>query len=213
VDNRPQPAQVVDLSSLQSAESTLLAGLSAVTDALSQIDWLVECAPVTSPSPRLVTPAVRERMLFDAKGVTWPFVAAFDALPIDDDTLPAVLIRHAWQPAMAAMSLAEWVRVLKPGGSLIALSANPWHPLVWRLLGCEAFRWPSWPHFVWAHSHPELKLKLNPFHRGARRWPGLSPVLVLVAQKQRRAAPVRPFKRRAVAVQPARALLTQCRAA
>lgn len=204
---------LVDFSSLQPVESALLAGMSAITDALARVDWLVECAPVTSPSPQLSSPVQRERVLFSQHRFIWPFVSAFDALPVDTDSVPLVVIRHAWQPGLAGFALAEWVRVLKPGGTLIALSANPWHPKVWPLVKRQTLKLPSWPHFLWANSHPEMKLSLNPFCRADRRWPRLSPVLVVVGQKRSPVAPIRPMTRRSLSVKQAPAMLTQCRAA
>ena len=204
---------LINFSSLQPVESALLANMPAISEALARVDGLVECAPVTSPSPKLSDSIKRERVLFTRDKVVWPFEAAMDALPINSDSVPAVMIRHAWQPGMASFSMTEWVRVLKPGGIWVALSANPWHPAVWSLLGRQTWRLPSWPHFLWGNSHPDLKWDLNPFRIGQRRWPTLSPVLAVVGRKRNRVAPLPSTRTRSIAVEQAPAMLTQCRAA
>ncbi len=195
-------------AALQAAESRLVA---AAFGNDVQPDWVLEMSPVTSPSPGLDFP--RCRILLNEAGCCWPFHARPDELPLDDESVPAVLLRHVWQPGMAADALAGTIRLLKPGGLLVSVSANPWHPSAWFELGHSAMWLPSWPHFQLLHSR--YRLQLNQPARALWRGlvPGVSPLLVLVARKPRRPATVRRLRfNRPVAVGPAGAM-SQCRAA
>jgi len=202
-----------DFSVLQTTETRCLSRLQSVQKALERVDWFVELAPVISPSPKVPSKAKRVRILFDHQRVVWPFEAAPDALPLDAGSIPAILIRHAWQPGPMRLDLHQWVQALKPGGSLIAVSANPWHLQTWRWLGMETFRLPSWPHFIWANTHPELKLELNPFLNFKAKQVRLSPLLVVVAQKRSPVAPIALDSRSKFRPQKASAQMAQCRAA
>jgi hypothetical protein len=83
---------IAGFASLQSAENRLVA--AALADA--RPPWLLELAPVSGPSPAVALDRVR--VLFDRDGVVWPFRSDLDAWPLDSDSVPAALVRHAWQP-------------------------------------------------------------------------------------------------------------------
>src|SRR5699024_1694763 len=101
-------------------------------------NWILEVAPTASASPR--TGLRRRRVLVDAHTCCWPFRARLDCWPLEDDSVPAVLLRHVWQPAICGDLLEEAARVLRPGGALVSVSANPWHRLAWRELGRTALK-------------------------------------------------------------------------
>lgn len=107
----------------------------------AEIDWLVEMAPLSSPSPALSTP--RLRMLLDASGWRWPVRADVCPLPFCNDTLPAVMLRYLVRPGVDDELLTEIHRCLVPGGALILVSANPWHPRCWREAGRTSLRMPG----------------------------------------------------------------------
>lgn len=192
---------------LQSAENRLVGALAAEM----QADWLLEIAPVTSPSPSVGLR--RSRVLFNATGCCWPFLGALDALPLDSESVPSLLLRHAWQPGASIDPLEEALRVLRPGGWLISVSANPWHPAAWRELGRGALWLPSWPHFQLLHARRQLELEVpgRAFWRGLV--PGLSPALVLLARKPQRPARVLPMKFSRPRFAGAHTAVAQCRAA
>ncbi len=192
---------------LQSAENRLVGALAPEM----QADWLLEIAPVTSPSPSVGLR--RARVLFNVAGCCWPFRGALDALPLDSESVPALLLRHAWQPGASADPLEEALRVLRPGGWLISVSANPWHPAAWRELGRGALWLPSWPHFQLLHARRQLELAVpgRAFWRGLV--PGLSPALVLLARKPKRPARVLPMKFSRPRFAGAPTAVAQCRAA
>lgn len=202
-----------DFSNLQAVEARLLSQLTTPIQALNRVEWFVEVAPVTSPSPSLNVTAKRHRVLFDHAGLVWPFRASTDALPFDTGSVPALLVRHAWQPHQQFFPVDQWARVLKPGGVLVSVSANPWHPSVWRVMGKQSWRLPSWPHFLLAHSHPDIQLEINPLAQWWGVVPKLSPLLVLVGQKRCEIAPIRPERRSRLALKQAPAVMAQCRAA
>ena len=170
---------------LQTVENRLVAPL---VDDINPT-WVLEIAPVTSSSPALG--CERERLLADAGGISWPFSAAIDALPLDADSVPLVLVRHLWQPGFDADPLADIVRVLKPGGTLISVTANPWHRKSWQVLGRDALWLPSWPRWQLLHARGELESCMKSSLRWKSLVPGVSPVLILVAQKPRRPATVK----------------------
>lgn len=192
---------------LQTAESRLLA--AALVDQSPQ--WLLEIAPVGGPSPALESP--RSRLLFDDHRLCWPFAARLDALPLDTDSVPAVLLRHTWQPGVDCDPLSEALRVLRPGGLLISISANPWHQQAWQELGRAALRLPSWPHLQLLHVRHSLKLSVPSPVRWRGLVPGLSPLLGLVSHKPSRPARVKPLKFRQPQLAPGRAAVSLCRAA
>ncbi|AKS42242.1 class I SAM-dependent methyltransferase [Wenzhouxiangella marina] len=176
-----------------------------------QPDWVLELAPLSSSSPALPRP--RERLLFDETGIHWPFNARLDALPLDSDSVPAVLLRHLWQPGAPEGGLDEAVRVLRPGGCLISVSANPWHLQAWREIGAAALQLPSWPHWQLQHLRAELEWAMP---NSARWWPllpGGSSLLVIVARKPRRPARVRRLSPNRPRLAAANAAMTRTRAA
>ena len=201
------PMSLSGFAALQSVENLL------VPAALADIrgDWLLEVAPLTGPSPAL--DQHRVRMLFDSQGICWPFRARMDEWPLDDESVEAVLVRHVWQPGVAASPMEEILRVLKPGGLMVSVSANPWHRLAWRELGRNALRLPSWPHLQMLHVRHALKLSTPAVSQWRGLVPGVSPVLVLIARKAERPARIDPvrFARPKVAVGALPA--SQCRAA
>ena len=212
-DHSTASEKSIDFSAMQAVESRWLASLESVTYALSRVDWFIEVSPLMSPSPSVQTKATRQRVLFDHEKLVWPFVASLDALPLDSNSVPAVLIRHAWHPKGPGWALEPWLRVLKPGGWLIALSANPWHPSTWGWQGRQTFALPSWPHFVWAHTHPDLTLDTHPFLTWARRRPRFGPLLTLVGRKNSAIAPIKRHVRSKHVVSQSPAPVAQCRAA
>ncbi len=194
-------------AALQAAENRLIAA------AFGELrpEWVLEMAPATSPSPRLDLP--RSRIMLNDAGCCWPFRARPDELPLDSESVPAVLLRHVWQPGIGADPLAEILRLLKPGGLLVSVSANPWHLAAWGELGRSAMWLPSWPHFQLLHSRHRLQLNL-PVHAVWRGLvPGWSPILVLSASKPQRPATVRRMKFTRPAVAGPVGAVSQCRAA
>ena len=179
-------------SQLQSAESRLVA--AALADERAgrdpgwnrRPDWLLELAPVSGPSPAMPIGVARHRVLFDREGIVWPYRARLDEWPLDSESVPAVMLRHVWQPGLQGDPLSEALRVLRPGGWLISVSANPWHRRAWQVLGRQALMLPSWPRWQWQHARHELELSAP----AAAQWrglvPGLSPVLLLLARKPQR---------------------------
>ena len=198
---------IAGFTSLQSAENTLVP--AAFGDSLPE--WLLEIAPVSAPSPALGM--ARSRLLFDDESACWPFCCRLDELPLDDDSVPAVLLRHVWQPAVSADPLDEVLRVLKPGGVLVSVSANPWHRRAWQELGKSALRLPSWPHFQVLHARHSLSLGVPSAGQWRGLVPGLTPVLVLVARKPQRPARVEPLKFRRPQLATGSAPVSLCRAA
>lgn len=175
------------------------------------VDWVLECAPASSPSPALDVP--RHRMLMGGHDWIWPCRAACDGLPFGSETLPAILIRHLFWHDFGPALLADAVRCLKPGGLLVSVSANPWHVQSWRELGRDAMHLPAWPRLLMQHARHRL-LFLAP--RG-QRWrgfvPGIHPLLVVVARKPPRTAPVRRLRLARDVAPNSRAVPTSCRAA
>ncbi|TVQ28767.1 MAG: hypothetical protein EA370_16105 [Wenzhouxiangella sp.] len=198
---------IAGFTSLQSAENALVP--AALGDPLPE--WLLEIAPVTAPSPALDVD--RSRLLFDRDAACWPFRCRLDELPLDDDAVPAVLLRHVWQPGLSVDPLDEVLRVLKPGGLLVSVSANPWHRRAWQELGRSALRLPSWPHFQVLHARHSLSLSVPSAGRWRGLVPGLTSVLVLVAHKPRRPARVEPIKFRRPQLATGSAQVSLCRAA
>ena len=192
---------------LQSTESRLIGALVAAERA----EWALEIAPATSPSPELNLPRVR--IMFNSAHCCWPFLAPLDALPLDDESVPAIILRHAWQPERPCDLLTDALRVLKPGGWIVSISANPWHPAAWRELRQKALWLPSWPQFQVLHARHSLCLATP----GRNVWqglvPGLTPILALLARKPSRPARIRPvrFARPRLSAMPSPA--THCRAA
>ena len=177
------------------------------------VDWLLELAPVGSPSPALKAP--RHRMLLDGNGQwCFPCRAPASQLPLDDESLPAVLMRHLFQPGVPADLLEEVLRCLKPGGLLVSVSANPWHRASWRELGRNTLQLPAWPKLLLRHARYNLQLQIPRRRQWRGLLPGLSPVLVVVARKPPRAAPVRKLEfSKADKVRGRVAAASQCRAA
>lgn len=192
---------------LQRAENALLPELLAGVG----IDWLVEMAPVTSPSPALTVP--RHRVLLDSGGWCYPFRAPVGQLPFEDEALPAVLVRHLFQPGVGAGLLDEVLRCLAAGGVLVSVSANPWHPQCWRELGSGALHLPAWPKLLFRHARHPLKLQIPRRQQWRGLMPGLSPVLVVVARKPPRPTRVEKLKFRQPAGRGQVAGVSQCEAA
>jgi SAM-dependent methyltransferase len=174
-------------------------------------NWILEVAPTASASPQIALQ--RSRVLVDAESCCWPFRAELEAWPLDDDSVPALLMRHVWQPAIRGDLLGEAARVLRPGGVLVSVSANPWHRLAWRELGRSALRLPSWPQFQWMHSRCHLSLSISANVQVRGLVPGLVPVLVVVARKPAQAARIEPIRFRRPQVAGGSAVPSQCRAA
>jgi len=174
-------------------------------------DWILEVAPTASASPQV--DLCRSRVLVDAESCCWPFRAELEAWPLDDDCVPGLLLRHVWQPAIRGDLLGEAARVLKPGGVLVSVSANPWHRLAWRELGRDALRLPSWPQFQWMHARCSLTLSVSASLQLRGLVPGLVPVLVLVARKPAVPARIEPFRFRQPRVAGGAALPSHYRAA
>lgn len=173
--------------------------------------WLLEVAPLIGPSPSF--DQERVRILFDTQGISWPFRARMDEWPLDDESVDAILVRHIWQPGLAADPMKEILRILKPGGRIVSVSANPWHRLAWRELGRAALRLPSWPHLQMLHVRHALRLSTPAVSQWRGLVPGVSPVLVLIARKAERPARIDPVRfnkpRIAVGAMP----VSHCRAA
>lgn len=191
---------------LQSAENALIPAL--VADA--GVARLVELAPLASPSPRV--PVSRERILFHEGQWHYPFRAPALELPFADGTLPAILVRHLFQPDVPRGVFAEILRCLQPGGLLLSVSANPWHSAAWREVGRGALRLPSWPLLLVSHARQDLELQIpRTYWRGLL--PGLAPVLVIAGRKPPRPIDVRPVKFSRRVPDGATAVPSQCRAA
>lgn len=173
--------------------------------------WLLEMAPTASASPEL--DIERCRILVDGRQCRWPFLAGLEELPLEDDSVPAVLLRHVWQPAVECDPVDEVVRVLKPGGVLISVSANPWHRLAWSELGRAALRLPSWPHFQLLHARRGLELAVPAASQVRGFVPGLAPVLVLIARKPAEPARIEPLRFRQPRGVPGSPAVTHYRAA
>ena len=175
------------------------------------VDWMVECAPTASPSPAIGVP--RHRMLLDAGQWVWPCRLPAEMLPFANEALPAILLRHLFWLQSGPALLEESVRCLKPGGLLVSISANPWHRCSWRELGKDAFRLPAWPRFLMQHARHQLWLQ----YPAGQQWqgfiPGVAPLLVVVARKPPRAAPVKKLRLQRVPRTAPRAIPTSCRAA
>lgn len=192
---------------LQARESVLVAaGLNGVS-----APWLLEIAPTASASPEVAMD--RCRVLIDANSSRWPFRAPLDAWPLEDRSVPVIVLRHVWQPGIGADLLDEALRVLKPRGVLVSVTANPWHHLAWRELGREALRLPSWPHFQILHARRGFSLATPMASQVSGFVPGLSAVLVLVARKPAEPARIEPLRYAQPRVAPSGAVATQCRAA
>ncbi|MCA1778350.1 MAG: class I SAM-dependent methyltransferase [Xanthomonadaceae bacterium] len=192
---------------LQRAENSLMAGL---VDTVG-VDWILELAPVHSPSPIIHVP--RHRMLLGEDGWVWPFRCLPAELPFADEDLPAIMIRHMfWLPTGTSI-LRDALRCLKPGGLLISVSANPWHRLSWNELGRAAFRLPAWPRFLMQHAGLGLQLQIPVRYHWTGVLPGVSPVLMVVARKPARAIRIRrpDFSRKHISIGTAPA--SGCRAA
>lgn len=189
---------------LQNAENALVPEVLAGAG----VDWVLECAPAAGPSPRHGVP--RHRMLLAGAEWIWPCRLPADHLPFADETLPAVMIRHLfWLPQGPAL-LEESIRCLKPGGLLLSVSANPWHRGSWRELGRDALHLPAWPRFLMQHSRHRLQLQIP----ARERWRGfVSPLLLIVARKPPRAAPVTRLRYPARVQPMTGALTSSCRAA
>ncbi|MCH8478972.1 MAG: hypothetical protein LAT56_13670 [Wenzhouxiangella sp.] len=198
---------IAGFTSLQTVENALVP--AALGESLPE--WLLEIAPVSAPSPALTLR--RSRLLFDGSSACWPFRCRLDALPMDSDSVPAGLLRHVWQPGVLADPLDEVLRILKPGGLLVSVSANPWHHRAWRELGRSALRLPSWPHLQVLHARHALQLTVPSAGQWRGMVPGLTPVLVLVARKPRRPARVQPLRFRRPQLATGSAPVSLCRAA
>jgi hypothetical protein len=203
---------IADFSVWQVRESQMLNEHAVVVPALNQVPWFVELAPITSPAPELRTTSIRQRVLFDESQIRWPLRASAHALPFDEGSVPALMVRYAWQAHHMPLSLSECFRVLKPGGWWIGVSANPWHIKTWQVAGQKAVRLPSWPQLLW--SHQALNLSLEGSGMPWRAWGcGFSPILVVVARKPSAVAPIRQTMRRDFRVQPLPGVVAQCEAA
>ncbi len=182
------PRMPAGFSALQGIESRLVeAGF-----ARPRPNWILEVAPTASASPQLGLR--RSRVLVDAELCCWPFRAELERWPLADASVPGLLLRHVWQPSIRADLLAEAERVLKPGGILVSVSANPWHRLAWRELGREAWRLPSWPQFQWMHLRHSLHLSMSASLQLRGLVPGMVPVLVAVARKPAEPARINPLR-------------------
>ena len=198
---------------LQAAESRLLqAALATVSPPYE--GW-VEFSPVNLPSPALSQR--RERILFDAGACCWPFEAKLDQLPLADECVGGVLLRHLWQPAMPfsrqQVVMTEVMRVLKPGGMCISISASPFHRRSWQVLGHQGWRLPTWLGLQRKHQY----VGLNPTWPSAGGWsqwlPGASPLIIVVARKAARPVPLTQRRQMRQPTMTATTLASQCRAA
>ncbi|NKI33675.1 class I SAM-dependent methyltransferase [Wenzhouxiangella sp. XN79A] len=198
----------VGFASLQHAENAVIPELLRGAG----VDWLVEFAPASSPSPAIDVP--RHRVLHDSSGWIWPFRADGHTLPFADESLPAVLVRHLFWDDLALERFAEALRVLAPGGLIVSVTANPWHRGSWRELGRDTFRLPAWPRFLYLHARHDLLLQIPTRRYWTSVLPGLSPLLLVVGRKPPRAATVRRLDLRRGFASAARAApTTTCRAA
>lgn len=175
------------------------------------VEWVLELAPAASPSPRADVP--RHRMLFSDPGWVWPCRLTPALLPFANDSLPAVLIRHLFWLDSAPFLLQEAVRCLKPGGLLVSVSANPWHPGSFRELGRDALALPPWPSFVMQHGRHSLELELPARTAWRSMIPGVTPLLVVSGRKPPRGIPIGRLDLRRVRGPAAGPLPTSCRAA
>lgn len=198
---------IAGFARLQNAENALVPQL--IADA--GVDWMVECAPAASPSPAIRVP--RHRMLQDSTEWVWPCRLPAGLLPFANEALPAILLRHLFWLESGNDLLAESIRCLMPGGLLVSISANPWHRLSWQEVGRDAFQLPAWPRFLMQHARHQLLLQYPTRQLWRGFVPGVAPLLVIVARKPPRAAPVRRLKLRQPVGSPSRALPTSCRAA
>ncbi len=171
------PGVCAGFAALQALESRLMK--EALRDC--RAEWLLECAPLSSPSPQVSLP--RHKLLFDAGGVVWPVSAELGAWPLEGNSVPMVLLRHVWQPGLEGDVLAEALRVLRPGGLLVSVSANPWHRASWRELGGRSLKLPSWPHFQFIHARQEFHLSVPMLQRLKGLVPGFSPLLLVAGHK------------------------------
>lgn len=192
---------------LQSAEGALIA---AALDG-AHAPWLLEVAPTASASPEVGVP--RCRVLVDGQECRWPFRAALDEWPLEAESVPAVLLRHIWQPAVKIDPVPEILRILRPGGWLISVSANPWHRHAWSELGRQALALPSWPHFQLLHARRGLQLAVPARNQVRGFVPGLTPALVLIARKPAEPARIEPVRFATPGSVPGRPAVTTCRAA
>lgn len=145
------------------------------------VAWILELAPSSSPSPAMAIPRIR--CLMGSEGLGWPVKALAGQLPFADESLPAVLVRHLNQPGCPAGLYREIARCLMPGGLLVSVSANPWHPAAWRTVGRQAVRLPGAIRLQVLH----MRLGLRPQPTGARVWRQMLPMgsrLVLVSSRK-----------------------------
>lgn len=175
------------------------------------VDWILELAPAVSPSPGLELP--RHRLLLATEGWVYPFRAPCKELPLADDSIPALMLRHLFQPGVPAGMLDEALRCLMPGGLLVTVSANPWHPAAWHELGRGALRLPPWPWLQLAHARRQLRMEKPARGDRGGSISGLNPLLVVVARKPPRPAQVRRLKFRRPALAGRNAAVSQCEAA
>lgn len=201
------PRMLAGFSALQGLESRLV----EVGFGRLRPSWILEVAPTASASPQIGFR--RSRVLIDAASCRWPFRAELERWPLDDDSVPGLLLRHVWQPAIRADLLMEAARVLRPGGVLVSVSANPWHRLAWGELGREAWLLPSWPQFQWMHIRRALHLSMSASLQLRSLVPGLVPVLVAVARKPAEPARINPLRFQQPRLVEGSALPSQYRAA
>lgn len=156
------------------------------------VEWLLELAPVGSPSPAI--DIARHRMLLAGDQWCFPVQAPAVQMPFADESLPAVLLRHLFQPGVPANLLEEVLRCLAPGGLLVTVSANPWHQASWRELGPRTLYLPAWPRLLLRHARHDLQLQIPRRRHWGGLLPGLSPILVVVARKPPRPARIRQLR-------------------
>lgn len=198
---------IAGFAQLQTVENALVPELIHAEG----VDWLVELAPASSPSPALHAP--RHRMLADREGWVWPCRLPSDLLPFQNESLPAILVRHLFWLDVAPALLAECIRCLKPGGLMVSVSANPWHRGSWQELGRQAFHLPAWPRFLVQHGRYDLMLQVPAKARLRGMVPGISPLLVVAGRKPPRGSRVRKLDFGRVVSPSPRAVPTSCRAA
>lgn len=208
-----RPASLANFALLQAAESRLLqAALATVT---SPHEGWIEFSPVNLPSPALAQR--RERILFDAGACCWPFGAKLDQLPLADECVGGILLRHLWQPAMSSSRqlavMTEVMRVLRPGGVCVSISASPFHRRSWQVLGLQGWRLPTWLGLQRKHQRVGLSLTW-PSAGGWSQWlPAASPLIIVVARKPARPVPLSQRRRIRQPAMTATTLASQCRAA
>lgn len=189
-------------SGLQNQETRAVGPLVAEAG----IDWLLEMAPLASPSPKLTVP--RLRMLLAADGWRWPVRAQTCPLPFPDESLPAVMLRYLIRPAVDGDLLEDVHRCLVPGGALILVAANPYHPRCWRQGGPGVIRMPGRVRLLGRLARLGFRPVVSP--------PPLSvsPVWALAARKEGGAARVRQVRFERTRRPPGRVLAgSTCRAA